>query len=93
MCFVDNNLFVEFDLSLLGEQDIIKVLFVENVGVVLQFKDEDSVVVLVNFFIFCYCIGKVIVGDILCIRNGDEQYIFDIFKFWDVWYEIFWLFD
>lgn len=93
MCFVDIELLVEFDLSVLGEKDIIKVLFVENVGVVIQFKDEVSVVVLDNFFIVCYCIGWVIIGEILQLKNGEDVYVFDILQFCDVWYEIFWLLD
>ena len=39
MCFSDNDLSAELDLTCIGESDIIKLLFSENAGVVLQSKD------------------------------------------------------
>jgi phosphoribosylformylglycinamidine synthase len=93
MCFADNTLCAALDLSPLGEPDIIKVLFAENAGVVLQLKDEDSAAALTNFPIPCHRIGIVTTGDFLYIQNSGEQHAFDIPKLRDVWYETSWLLD
>lgn len=93
MCFADNTLCAALDLSPLGEPDIIKVLFAENAGVVLQLKDGDSAAALANFPIPCHRIGIVTTGDFLYIQNSGEQHAFDIPKLRDVWYETSWLLD
>jgi phosphoribosylformylglycinamidine synthase len=93
MCFADTNLSANLNLSALGEQDSIKVLFAENAGVVIQLKDEASAGALNNFPIPCYRIGTVTTGDILHIQNGDDRHQFDIPKLRDAWYETSWLLD
>lgn len=40
MCFADNNLGAELDLSELNEKDSVKLLFSENAGIVFQAKDD-----------------------------------------------------
>ena len=42
MCFADNRAGMDVDFSFLAEKDIIKILFAENPGVLLQIKDEDA---------------------------------------------------
>lgn len=42
MCFADNRAGMNVDFSFLAEKDIIKILFAENPGVLLQIKDEDA---------------------------------------------------
>src|SRR5690606_16370068 len=42
MCFADVNLAADLDLSDLGEEDIVKLLFSENCGIVFQLKDAAS---------------------------------------------------
>lgn len=93
MCFADNNLSAELDLSTLGESDSIKLLFAENAGVVLQLKDEESTKALANFPIPCHRIGRVTSGATLHLQNGKEQHTFDIPKLRDAWYETSWLLD
>ena len=39
MCFADVNLGADIDLTCLNEQDIVKALFAENSGVLLQVND------------------------------------------------------
>src|SRR5690606_16282859 len=43
MCFANTDLGAQLNLSALGEQDSIKVLFNENVGVVIQANDDAAV--------------------------------------------------
>ncbi len=39
MCFADNRLGLDIDFSYLAEKDIVKILFAENPGVLVQIKD------------------------------------------------------
>ncbi len=43
MCFADVNLGADLDLSALGEKDMVKLLFAENAGIVIQASENDSV--------------------------------------------------
>jgi len=40
MCFADNHLGAKIDFSSLEENDLVKILFAENIGLVLQAKDD-----------------------------------------------------
>ncbi|MCA6422299.1 MAG: phosphoribosylformylglycinamidine synthase [Flavobacterium sp.] len=40
MCFADTNLGVKIDFSSFVEKDLVKILFAENIGLVLQAKDD-----------------------------------------------------
>jgi phosphoribosylformylglycinamidine synthase len=40
MCFADNQLGAKIDFSSFAEKDLLKILFAENIGVVLQAKDD-----------------------------------------------------
>ena len=42
MCFSDVNLGAKIDLSLFTEKDLVKILFAENIGLVLQAKDDTT---------------------------------------------------
>ena len=40
LCFADNNLGAELDITSIGEKDSFKVLFAENAGIVIQSNDD-----------------------------------------------------
>ncbi len=40
MCFADNNIAANIDLTAIGEKDSIKLLFSENPGIIIQSKDQ-----------------------------------------------------
>ncbi len=42
MCFADNRLGLNVDFSFLAEKDMIKILFAENPGVLIQIPDKDA---------------------------------------------------
>ena len=42
MCFADNRLGLDIDFSFLAEKDMIKILFAENPGVLIQIADKDA---------------------------------------------------
>jgi phosphoribosylformylglycinamidine synthase len=93
MCFADVNLAAKVDLSGLGEENTVKLLFAENAGLVIQLSDESFVERLQDFPIECYRIGEVIAGNDLHIKNGATSHSFSVPDLRDAWYETSWLLD
>ncbi len=93
MCFADNNLGAELNLTALGESDIFKVLFAENAGVVIQSKDKSIEKVLSEANIEFFNIGKVIESDDLNVTCGSENYEYSVSHLRDVWYKTSFLLD
>jgi phosphoribosylformylglycinamidine synthase len=93
MCFPDNELSVEVDLTAIGEEDTVKLLFAENSGVIFQAKDQSAEDYLRSVGIECFRIGKVVDGNSLEIVNGAENLHFDVSALRDVWYETSYLLD
>ncbi|HBI02265.1 MAG TPA: phosphoribosylformylglycinamidine synthase [Flavobacterium sp.] len=90
MCFADNNLGAKLDFSSFEEKDVLKILFAENIGIVLQANDD-------NFFesflkeenIAFHKLGNVTESNILEIEN----YSLDISKLRDIWFKTSYLLD
>jgi len=93
MCFADNNLGADLDLSALNEKDSVKLLFNENCGIVFQAKDDTAEKVLSDNKIEFFKIGKVTEGNTLNIKNGSENLNFNIAELRDVWYKTSFLLD
>jgi phosphoribosylformylglycinamidine synthase len=93
LCFANNNIGAELDLTTLGEQDAFKVLFAENAGLVIQAKDASIEGVLANANIEFYNIGKVTTSDVLSIINQAEVFTMSVSRLRDVWYKTSYLLD
>ncbi|APY11740.1 phosphoribosylformylglycinamidine synthase [Seonamhaeicola sp. S2-3] len=93
MCFADNNLGAELDVTALNEKDSLKLLFAENAGIVIQAKDKSIETVLNNAGISFYNIGKVTNSDTLSVINGSEVFTMTISRLRDVWYKTSYLLD
>jgi phosphoribosylformylglycinamidine synthase len=94
MCFADNRLGVEVELSALKEADSIKVLFAENAGLVFQSLKPDAVEALLRKANIPYnIIGKAVEGDFLKVKNGAWSNDFHISQLRDIWYETSYLLD
>ncbi|MFC3362748.1 phosphoribosylformylglycinamidine synthase [Pedobacter fastidiosus] len=92
MCFADRNLGASIDLSSLAEQDIIKLLFAENIALV--FQAEVSVEnTLAEAGVTFHKIGTVNSSATLEIKNASEQFSFDIDHLRDVWFKTSYLLD
>ncbi|MER0438723.1 phosphoribosylformylglycinamidine synthase [Emticicia sp. W12TSBA100-4] len=88
MCFADVNLGATIDLSILQETDLVKILFAENIAVVIQANEEiESVFAENNIEIFK--IGSVCDGTELNIN----QLTFNIPQLRDTWYKTSFLLD
>ena len=93
LCFADNNIGAELDLSTLAENDSLKLLFAENAGIVVQSKDSSIEKTLSNAHIEFHNIGKVTDSDVLSIINGAEVFTLTVSRLRDIWYKTSFLLD
>lgn len=94
MTFASNKLGMNIDLTDIGETDIIKLLFSENPGLVIQVKDT----IAVQSFLNAYKVDSIWIGDIstnrhLDVKNDSEKWSFEIDKMRDIWYKTSYLLD
>ena len=93
LCFADNNIGAELDLTALNENDSFKLLFAENAGVVIQSKNNTIENILLNANIEFYNIGSVTQSDTLGIINGEDVFTMTVSRLRDVWYKTSFLLD
>lgn len=79
---------MRINLSEIGESDIIKLLFSENPGVIIQVDDEEHVIsYLKNQKIAYHTIGEIISERKIDIVLNSDDYVFDIDKLRNDWFE------
>jgi phosphoribosylformylglycinamidine synthase len=94
ICFADVNLGADIDLSSLNEQDIVKVLFAENSGVLLQVNDiAKANAILTEMNIAYHTIGHASSTSELSITNKDTNFNLSVSDLRDVWYKTSYLLD
>ena len=93
LCFADNTIGAELDLTALAEKDSFKLLFAENSGIVIQAKDKSIETVLSEAKIDFHNIGKVMESDVLSIINSNEVFTMTISRLRDMWYKTSFLLD
>jgi phosphoribosylformylglycinamidine synthase len=90
MCFADNHLGAKLDFNSFNEKDLLKILFSENIGIVLQANDDS---VFESFLkeenISFHTLGKVTDSGVLEIGN----YSLEISKWRDIWFKTSYLLD
>ena len=92
MCFADNNLGANIDLTSLSESDSVKLLFSENTGIIFQ-ADASIEKTLLDESIEFFTIGKVIDKGIITIKNHEDNFTFDVSKVRDTWFMTSYLLD
>jgi phosphoribosylformylglycinamidine synthase len=93
MCFADNNLGAELDITAINQKDSFKVLFAENSGIVFQSKDASIEKILSDANIEFFNIGKVTESDMLGIINGTDVFTMTVSRLRDMWYKTSFLLD
>jgi phosphoribosylformylglycinamidine synthase len=94
MCFPDQNICADVDLSFMNEFDIIKTLFSENAGIIIQAKNDEVVEKhLKKQRVKFFKIGSCSRGRHLNITHNNKDYEFDVFKLRDIWYKTSFEFD
>ena len=94
MCFADVNLGADIDLTCLNEQDIVKALFSENSGVLLQVNDiakADGILREMN--IAYHTLGTAAYTAELNITSHNLNFNLSVSDLRDVWYKTSYLLD
>lgn len=92
LCFADRNLGADLDLSALGDQDIIEILFAENIGIVFQADASAEAILDANGVVY-HQIGTVNETAQLTVKNASGNWSFDIDHLRDVWFKTSYLLD
>ncbi|GGI57942.1 phosphoribosylformylglycinamidine synthase [Winogradskyella haliclonae] len=93
LCFAENNIGAELDITGLQQKDSIKALFAENAGIVFQAEDDSIETILSEAQIDFLNIGKVTESDVLSIINHEEVYTMTVSRLRDMWYKTSFLLD
>jgi phosphoribosylformylglycinamidine synthase len=93
LCFSDNGLGAEIDLTSLGEADAVKVLFSENSGIVFQAKDTSVETIFKSNGIDALRIGSISETGTLKLKNHQAEFNLNIETYRDFWYETSYLLD
>ena len=94
MCFSSNKGGMKIDLTAIGEKDLIKILFSENPGIIIQCADNDEVkkhlkIAGVDFVL----LGTPVPYRKVRIKNFDSEVDFDIDSLRDLWFKTSYLLD
>ncbi|MGN7787212.1 phosphoribosylformylglycinamidine synthase [Niabella sp. 22666] len=94
MCFADVNLAANYDLSGLNETDTVKALFNENIAVVLQANNNETLEALfTEAGIEAIKIGTVVADATVTVKNNADSFSFDVAATRDIWYKTSFLLD
>lgn len=94
MCFSSNKGGMKVDLTSIGEEDLVKVLFSENPGIVIQCADNDRVkeTLRANNVDFV-SLGFPVPYRKVRVKNAVTEIDFDIDSLRDLWFKTSWLLD
>ena len=92
LCFADNNLGANLDLNGLGEADTIKLLFAENIAIVIQAHEEIEAELSQANLEF-HKLGNVIEEDVLKLKNNGVEIGLPIGSLRDTWFKTSYLLD
>lgn len=94
MCFANNDFGMKLDFNVFGENDFIKLMFSENPGVVIQVKNIEEVLdILEENELNYHVIGNVIPEFKIELSHEDSNYVLDIDRLRDIWFETSYMFD
>ena len=94
MNFPNNETGLDIDLSTIEEPDIIKLLFSENPGIIIQVKDENNIPgFLQEKGIAFHKIGKLNSNRAFIVKHQTGSYNFNIDELRDSWYKTSYLLD
>lgn len=94
MCYADNQLGAELYMDVLGETDLVKMLFSENCAVVVQARnDAEFEKLMKENEVEISRIGEVISKDKIEMYHNGKEYIFSVSQTRDVWYKTSYLLD
>ena len=92
MCFADNNIGANIDLTSLSEKDSIKLLFSENAGIIFQANSQIEKT-LTDHHIEFFTIGTAVKEEVLTIKNHEDTFSLNVSELRDTWYTTSFLLD
>jgi phosphoribosylformylglycinamidine synthase len=94
MCFSNSEGGISVNLTAIGEEDIIKLLFSQNPGIIIQVRDEDEVAdFLLENGVSYFSIGHPIIERSIIVTNNEETFNFDIDDMREKWFHTSYLLD
>lgn len=94
MCFANCDHGLELDFSAYDDIDIVRLMFSENPGVIIQVEEAGNVIpVLRKNDLRFHLIGSVIGENKIDISDRDGNHVFDIARLRDIWYESSFMLD
>lgn len=94
MCFPTPEVGMELNLNEINERDIMKILFSEKPGVIIQTHYFNTVrTILEQHDAHYYQLGKTTRGRDLSLEHSDQKYSFDIDHLRDTWFKTSYLLD
>lgn len=94
MTFADINLGARYDLTALNEKDTVKVLFNENIGLVIQAKNDETFEKAMNAAgVEATKIGTVLAEETVSFQNGTDSFSYSVPAIRDTWYKTSYLLD
>jgi len=94
MTFSCEQIGLEIDLSALPEPDVMKILFSENPGILIQVdKASPAIEILNDRGIQYYVLGKPVKSDSITLEKKDWKTSMNIKKYRDLWYKTSYLLD
>ncbi|MFC2128185.1 phosphoribosylformylglycinamidine synthase, partial [Bacteroidota bacterium] len=93
MCFSQEMVGANIDISALGEADTIKALFAENSGVIIQSADEDIETIMIANDVKFTVLGNAIRSSEVVVKNGEETHEFNVAYLRDIWFGTSYLLD
>ncbi|NHN24298.1 phosphoribosylformylglycinamidine synthase [Flavobacterium jejuense] len=92
MCFADINVGATLDFSSFTEKDLVKILFAENIGIVLQANDDTTFEKAFEG-IELFKLGKVVASNELNITHNLQLTTYNISQLREMWFETSFLLD
>jgi len=94
MNFSNCDFGMDINLDCFGESDLIKTMFSENPGIVIQVDNEDEVAgILKKNKIKYQVLGSVIPEFIIRLQKGGKKHVLNIERLRDVWFETSYMLD
>ena len=93
LCFSQEMVGLNLDISNLGESDAVKVLFAENSGIIFQSISEDVPTILAKNNVEFFELGNAVRSETVKITNNGNVLEFNIPELRDAWYETSYLLD
>jgi len=94
MCFAGTDAGISINLDAIYEHDIIKLLFSENPGIIIQVDEEEEIAeILLEKGIAFYSIGNPVARRSIFITKEGNEYVFDIEEMRIMWFRTSYLFD